>query len=234
MIDIVEHGEVRELRLRRPPANALSADLISVLRRAVTAAPREGVRAMVLSGSPGMFSAGLDVPQLLTLDRTGMNAVWREFYQLLGALGSSPIPIAAAVAGHAPAGGTVLAIFCDWRIAAEGNWKLGLNEVQVGLRLPPVIYAALRRLVGTRNAEQLAVTGRILSPQQALTMGLVDEVVAQELVLPRAVAWCEELLKLPRFAMEGTRADARADLAEICDKAMVDERDCSGAPRRWW
>ena len=232
MIDTIEHGPVRELRLNLPPANALSGDLITALLRALGAAAHDGPKALVLSGSPGMFSAGLDVPQLLTLDRSAMNTVWREFYALLGIMASSPIPIAAAVTGHAPAGGTVLAIFCDWRVAAEGNWKLGLNEVQVGLPLPPLIYSALRRLVGTRNAEHLAVSGRIMSPAEARDLGMVDELAPLELVVPRAVAWCESLLQLPRFAMETTRKKARADLIELCEKGMAHE--VAMVADQWW
>jgi enoyl-CoA hydratase/carnithine racemase len=232
MIDTIDHGPVRELRLSRPPANALSGDLITALLRALGAAAHEGAGAVVLSGAPGMFSAGLDVPELLTLDRAAMNAVWREFYALLGIIASSPIPIAAAMTGHSPAGGMVLAIFCDWRICAEGNWKLGLNEVQVGLPLPPLIYSALRRLVGTRTAEHLAVSGRIVSPIEAVSLGMVDEVVPQELVVPRAVAWCEGLLKLPRFAMETTRKKTRADLIEGCEKGMAHEVDV--VAEQWW
>jgi len=167
----IEHGDVRELRLNRPPANALSPDLISALTRSLKAAQQDGVLALVLSGKPGMFSAGLDIPLLLTLNRSDMAALWRVFYELLRALAVSPLPIVAAITGHAPAGGTVLAIFCDWRIAAEGNWKIGLNEVQVGLQLPPVIYLALRRLVGVRQAERLGVRGLLLSPAEAAAAG---------------------------------------------------------------
>jgi len=94
-----------------------------------------------------MFSAGLDVPFLLTLDRPAIAALWRTFYALLRALAGSPLPIAAAVTGHAPAGGAVLMLFCDWRVMADGAWKVGLNEVQVGLTLPPVIFQAFKRQV---------------------------------------------------------------------------------------
>src|SRR4051794_7361477 len=155
-IAITDYGTVRELRLDRPPANALAPDLIAALAEAVAAAPGAGARAIVLSGRPGRFSAGLDVPLLLTLDRPALADLWHDFYRLLLALAASPIPIAAALTGHAPAGGTVLALYCDWRVMAEGDWRLGLNEVQVGLALPPVIFAALRRQVGPRQAERLA------------------------------------------------------------------------------
>src|SRR5438445_8388135 len=177
MLLFLDHGPVREIRLNRPPANALSLELIVALREAVASAPPNGSRALLLSGTPGRFSGGLDVPLLLSYDRPTIGKLWHEFYALLKALASSPIPIAAAITGHAPAGGTVLALFCDWRIAAEGDWKIGLNEVQVGLTLPPVIYCALHRLVGTRHAQSLAVRGLLIAPAQAATLGLVDEVV---------------------------------------------------------
>jgi enoyl-CoA hydratase/carnithine racemase len=121
------------------------------------------------------------------LDRPAMDAVWRDFYGLMNALASSPIPIAPAITGHAPAGGTVRALFCDWRIAAEGDCKIGLSEVQVDLPLPPVILSALRRLVGARPAERLAVTGLLVSPSDAAMLGLVDEVVRAEQVVDRAI-----------------------------------------------
>src|SRR2546423_842072 len=162
MIHAVEHGSIRELRLDRPPANALSPELIAALKHAIQSAPGEGTRALILSGAPRRFSGGLDVPLLLGLDRPAMATLWRDFYALLGAIAASPIPIVAAITGHAPAGGTVLALFCDYRIMAEGDYKIGLNEVQVGIPVPPVILAGLRRLVGLRFGERMAVGGGLV------------------------------------------------------------------------
>lgn len=215
MITTIDYGTVRELRLDRPPANAISPELMAALQQAVAGAPGEGARALVLSGTPGMFSAGLDVPHLLTLDRPALSLAWRDFYALLHSLAASPIPIAAAITGHAPAGGTVLALFCDFRVMAEGEWRAGLNEVRVGLQLPPLIHAALRRQVGARQAERLAVTGLLLTPAEAASVGLVDERVPAERTVERAVEWCQALLALPEGAMARTRREARADLVSL-------------------
>lgn len=231
MIVSLDHGPVRELRLNRPPANAISPDLIAALRRAVEDAPGDGVRALVLSGAPGFFSGGLDVPLLLKLDRGVMNRVWCDFYELLRALACCPVPIAVAITGHAPAGGTVLALFCDYRIAAEGDWKIGLNEVQVGLPLPPVIYSALQRLVGPRQAARLAVGGLLMPPREALRLGLVDQVVPAEQAVKRAVQWCQEWLGLPSVALGFTRRLARADLVALFKPDLSREiEEISG----WW
>src|SRR2546430_11394952 len=177
MIKTLDHGAIRELRLDRPPVNALSPELIGALKKAIEAAPGDGAGALVLSGAPGRFSGGLDVPLLLGLDKAAMAAMWRDFYALLRAIAASAVPIAAAITGHGPAGGTVLPLYCDYRIMAEGEYKLGMNEVRVGIPLPPIILAGLRHLVGNRRAEQLAVSGAVLSAQEALKAGLVDELV---------------------------------------------------------
>jgi len=232
MLLIFDHGPVREVRLNRPPANALTLELMVALRQAIETAPQAGCRAMVLSGLPGRFSGGLDVPVLLGYDRTTIGKLWREFYALLRALAASPIPIATAITGHAPAGGTVLGLFCDFRIMAEGDFKIGLNEVQVGLVLPPVILAALRRLVGPREAERLAVTGLLLSPQPALTVGLIDALAPIDKVIESAIHWCEALLALPAEAMSATRHDARKDLV-ACFGPNLDA-ELQGVAESWW
>ena len=232
MIQTIDHGAVRELRLNRPPVNALSPELIIALRKAIQAAPGDGVRALILSGAPGRFSGGLDVPLLLTLDRPAMASLWRDFYALLGAIASSPIPIAAAITGHAPAGGTVLALFCDWRVMAEGDYKIGLNEAQVGLPIPPVIWVGARRLLGMRVAERLAVSGALLTSREALAAGLVDEVVPLEQVVERAMSCCERLLALPPQAMAGTRRLARADLVAVFESNL--EPELESVIAAWW
>ncbi len=232
MIKTIEHGAIRELRLDRPPANALSPELIAALKNAIQAAPREGARALLLSGSPGRFSGGLDIPVLLGLDRPAMAGVWRNFYGLLGAIAASPVPIVAAITGHSPAGGAVLAMFCDWRVMADGDYRIGLNEVQVGIPLPPVILCGLRRLVGPRQAERLAVTGELLSPPEAFRLGVVDELAAPEKVVDQAVEVCQRLISLPTEAMTSTRKLARADLAAIFETNL--EPELRRVSEGWW
>jgi len=227
-----DHGPIRELRLNRPPANALSPELILALREAIEVASQKGSRALILSGSPGRFSGGLDVPLLLGLDQAAIANLWREFYALLKALAMSPIPIAAAITGHAPAGGTVLPMFCDVRFMADGDFKVGLNEVQVGIPLPPVIVSALRRLVGPRRAERLAVSGALISPPEALAAGLIDELAPPGDVVERALIWCQALLALPPQAMAATRREARADLAAYFEQNL--EAELQAVTANWW
>jgi enoyl-CoA hydratase/carnithine racemase len=213
MLNLITHDFITEIRLARPPVNALNTDLLRALRSAIEDSVRADMRGIVLSGAPGLFSAGVDVPALLALDRAGVHEFWREFFALCSTLARAPVPLVAAITGHSPAGGAVLALFCDYRVMAEGPYRIGLNEVQVGLIVPEAIQLALRRVVGTYRAERLLVSGAMIDSAEALACGFVDELTGVDQVSTRALHWLRELLALPSHAMRVTRALARADLA---------------------
>jgi len=224
MIEQIAHpDDILEIRLARPPVNALNQELLAQLRAAIQAAPTQGARGVVISGSAGIFSAGLDVPALLKLDAAALEAAWRGFFEACSALGTSAVPSVAAITGHSPAGGAVISLYADYRIMAEGSFRIGLNEVQVGLVVPEVIQFAFRRLLGAHRAERLLVAGAMIEPKQALQIGLVDELAVADQVVPRALDWLKSTLALPRSAMLRTRAMARADLvASIGNPATLD------------
>ena len=233
MIDIIEHDSVRELRLNRPPVNALDVPFIEALVDAI----REGsqsAEAIVLSGRAGMFSAGLDVPSLLQLDRAGTEHFVRTFFGLMEVVARSPVPIASALTGHSPAGGTVIVVFTDYRVMCEGKFVMGLNEVQVGLSVPAPIFNALARWVGRKQAERLAVSGRLISPEQALEVGLVDQLEEDaESTVQAAIDWCTRLVKSPSpRAVLATRKIARADMEALFDH--FGEKDIAQFVEGWY
>lgn len=212
MLNVITHDAITEINLARPPVNALNVDLLPAIRDAVDGALAGGARGLVLSGAPGLFSAGVDVPALLGRDREGVREFWREFFHTGSTLALSPVPVVAAITGHSPAGGAVLSLFCDYRVMADGPYRIGLNEVQVGLVVPESIQLALRRIVGAYRAERLVVAGAMIESAEALALGLVDELTGVDQVVTRALRWLEGMLALPSNAMLSTRALARADL----------------------
>lgn len=214
------HGDVVELQLARLPVNALDRELCREIATALQAALADGAQGIVLSGGPNVFSAGLDVPYLLSLgdDRGALTSAWEAFFDTARALADCPVPVAAAIAGHAPAGGCVLALCCDYRVMASSPdpakpFRIGLNETQVGLVAPEGIQRLLRRVVGAHRAERLLVAGELVAAEPALAYGLIDELVQIDQVVPRALAWLQQMLALPREAMLHTRRIARADIA---------------------
>lgn len=224
LVEILEHGAIHELRLARPPVNALDPALSRAIADAVARAVGAGARGLVLSGGPKVFSAGLDVPYLVSLgaDRKTLRAAWDTFFDAARALATCPVPVAAAMAGHAPAGGCVLALCCDYRVMASGPFSIGLNETQVGLVAPDGIQHLLRRVVGPRLAERMLLTGELMLADAALAAGLVDELVEIDHVATRARTWLEQIVQLPRAPMLETRRMARADLVAALQPERIE------------
>lgn len=217
MIEIISHGMIHEIKLARPPVNALNLEILDALVGAVQAAPANGAVGLVLSGGSKVFSGGLDVPYLLGCDADDLRACWSRFFDAARVLAKSPIPTAAAIAGHSPAGGCVLALCCDYRVMAEGPCRIGLNETQVGLAVPEAIQYLMRRIVGAHQAERLIVAGALLESAQAQALGIVDVLTAPEAVTETALAWVKSTTALPQGAQRISRAIARADMAKALD-----------------
>jgi Delta3-Delta2-enoyl-CoA isomerase len=210
MLELIDHPErIRELRLARPPVNALNLELLHRIAEAVNAGSQQA--AIVITGQPGIFSAGLDVRGMLELDRDGVAAVFIELWRAQRAIALSPVPVIFGLTGHCPAGGTVLAINGDYRVLAQGDFRLGLNEVQVGLFPGAMISSVFKRLVGG-HAAQLLTRGALIDPPTALRVGLVDELCEASQVTKRALEIAGELCALPREPMLRTRALVREDL----------------------
>lgn len=233
LVQPICHGRIRELRLSRPPVNAINPDLCAALRTAIDAAVAAGAEGLVLSGGPTVFSAGLDVPFLLSIqeDARALHDAWDGFFNAARALAACPVPVVAAIAGHAPAGGCVLALCCDWRVMADGPFTIGLNETRVGIALPPGIMRLMQRAVGDRRAEAMLVAGEMIEAPQALEAGLVDELAAADHVVSRAIARLDVLLDLPRGPMLETRRLLRTGLQNALSPDSMQLDQCLES---WW
>jgi enoyl-CoA hydratase/carnithine racemase len=223
LVERIAHGAIVELRLARAPVNALDPALCTRDCARAGRGRRGGAQGIVLSGGPKVFSAGLDVPFLLGLgdDRAALMAAWEAFFGAARALAESPVPIAAALAGHAPAGGCVLALCCDYRVMAEGPYRIGLNETQVGLVAPEGIQSAdaPHRRHATRGA--YCSSAARWSTRSARSTSAWSTNSRASMKSPRVRAWLEGAAQaLPRQPMLQTRAIARADVVA----AMQPER----------
>lgn len=221
MLEIIDHGQVREIQIARPPVNALNLELVTLLTQSIRSAQSE-CRAVVLSGRQGVFCAGLDVVDLIRLDRTEMTNFWSIFLELLKTIACSEIPVAVAITGHSPAGGALMSIMGDYRVMCRGKYLIGLNETRVGLIIPPALHSIMAALVGLRAAESMLVSGALINPEDALKSGLIDALEDNTgSTIQHAIGWCEEMLSLPSHSMLGNRAVARRHfhLDFVSDKA---------------
>jgi enoyl-CoA hydratase/carnithine racemase len=205
------------IRLDRPKANALSAAVLGQLQAAAGELRDDPPGAVVLWGGRRIFAAGADIVEL---DDSGAGAVGAAFAAALGALAAVPRATIAAVNGYALGGGLELALACDFRVCGE-NAHFGLPEVQLGVIPGGGGTQRLPRLIGASRAKEMILTGRRVGAEEAMSIGLVNRVVAPDFVLEASLAWAAELARGPLVAhalakaavdrgLEGTLADGLA------------------------
>ena len=175
--------DVALVRLDRPKANALSAAVLAQLHAVATTLHDDPPGAVVLWGGRRIFAAGADIVEL---GDSGAGAVGASFADALGALASVPRATIAAVNGYALGGGLELALACDFRVCAEDS-RLGLPEVLLGVLPGGGGTQRLPRLIGSSRAKELIFTGRQVRAEEALSIGLVNRVVAPDDVLEEAL-----------------------------------------------
>jgi enoyl-CoA hydratase/carnithine racemase len=194
------------IRLNNEVTNALNLDVVNDLSSAV-AQVKSASHGIVLAGGAKFFCIGFDLPTLLKLDRIGMSRFFYEFNQVAFNLFTLPLPTACVMAGHAIAGGNILALTCDYRFAASGKKLIGLNEVRLGVPVPYLADLMLRQTIGDRAATEMLYHGTFVTSSEAERIGLVDKVAPQEELEDRAVEKIAELAALPRAAFTAIKAN---------------------------
>ena len=204
-------GGVLIATLSRGKANALDAETLQALHAVVQRVTEDDeIRALVVaSGSPRFFSTGFDVGEVFRYDGNQMRSFFSTFIDVYEGLQAMPKGVVAAVSGHAYAGGAVLALACDWQIMTDAPCGFALNEVDVGVILPPGITRLVVNRLGTGYARQLLLSGEPASPTDALRIGLVNELAAPDEVLPRAVSRAQCFASKPPAAFAAIKTKLR-------------------------
>src|SRR6266513_5511177 len=189
--------------LDRPPANSYDKSYMDELDAAIEEARRDDtVRAILLrSANEKFFSAGADVSVFAKSGLDEQNAFVVCANEAMAKFESTPKVVVAAIGGHCLGGGLEMALCCDFRVAAEGSYRIGLPEVTLGLLPGTGGTQRLPRLIGKQKALDLMLTGRTLSPQEAKDAGLIDEVVPPGDLLERAVARATGYATGPTYAI---------------------------------
>lgn len=216
-------GPVRTLTLDRPERrNAMTPEmqqeLIDALEAAVATA---SVRVLVLAGAGEAFCAGLDLSVLQAMQGRSadeLNEDARRIARMFHTLYALPLPTIAAVNGHAIAGGTGLATLCDFTLAVP-EAKFGYTEVRIGF-VPALVSAYLALQVGAKRARELLLTGRLFSAAEALSFGMVSEVVAAEDLASRTAELAATLVRNSPESLRATKALLTAQHQEWLDAAL--------------
>jgi enoyl-CoA hydratase len=199
-----QYPGIATLLLSRPPTNALTRQVYrEIVSAAAELGTREDVGAVIVFGGHEIFCAGDDMTALQTLtaeEAAGAAQVGREAVEALAAI---PKPTVAAITGYALGSGLTLALAADWRVAGD-NVKVGATEILDGF--PPGETARLALAIGESKAKDLVFTGRFVDAKEALTLGLIDEMVAPDAVYDAAAAWAQRLVSHPVQVLAAAKA----------------------------
>ncbi|MFN8544140.1 MAG: enoyl-CoA hydratase/isomerase family protein [Candidatus Binatia bacterium] len=206
------------LTFARPPVNALDLTVSEAFYEALVAAEAAG-RPLVLTGAGTCFSAGIDTKRIPAYPPAEQQRMIDTVNRTLRRLHAFPAPVVAAVNGHALGGGLVVALACDFRIVAAGALRLGLTEVTAGVPFPAAGLLITQTALAPATVRQLVLSGRVIGPEEAVALGVADEVAAPDAVVTRAVALAAQLAAASAYTR--VKAQLRADVLARIDHVVA-------------
>ena len=218
MIHREDHDDIAVLRLEHGKVHALDVELLQDLVRALTEVDAEGVRAVVLTGTGTTFSAGVDLARVVEGGRTYLDRFLPLLTEALLRMFTLPRPLVAAINGHAIAGGCLFAAASDHRVFVEGEARIGVPELLVGVPFPTIALEILRFAVPGAHLQELVYGGRNYPPADALRLRLVDEVAPAAVVLPRALAVARQFAHVPAESFRIVKASLRRPALERVER----------------
>ncbi|XP_008190991.2 enoyl-CoA delta isomerase 1, mitochondrial [Tribolium castaneum] len=223
-VAVNEKTGVATATLNRPPVNSMNLELLTEISNTLTQLEQNKCRGLILtSSSKSVFSAGLDILEMYKPDPSRLKEWWTALQQTWIKLYGSSYPTVAVINGHAPAGGCLLSLSCEYRIMLN-NFTIGLNETQLGIVAPQWFIASMRNVIGTRQTELALTSGNLFSTDEALKIGMIDEVAAsKEDGIARAEKFCGRFARIPPIARARSKLGVRgADIQDLTNNLQKD------------
>jgi len=242
MIDVMEQGDIAVVEMHHGKANALDVAFCDALTLRFQRLRETSSRAVVLTGQGKMFSAGVDLPQMVEAGVPYIREFLPALHRLYDTIFNFPKPVVAAINGHAIAGGCILACCADHRLMAQDGGRMGVTEILVGVPFPPLAFEVMRSVTAPQYLAEAILTGATVTPDEAVARGWVNALVPREDILSRAVAAAEKLaavspaafatgkrqLRPPapeRMAESGAALDAEVTEIWVADATLARMRD---------
>lgn len=215
MIERTESEGIVTLRLAHGKASAMDLELCDELSREIEGC--ENAAAVILTGTGSIFSAGVDLFRILNDGDAYTARFLPALERTIRLLFTLERPVVAAVNGHAIAGGCILAAACDIRLLAQGNGRMGIPELLVGVPFPAIALEVMRFAVAPQRFQEIVYTGGTFAADDALARGFVDEIVPADAVMSRATDFAKRLADIPRAAFAQVKRQLRAPAIAAAD-----------------
>jgi enoyl-CoA hydratase/carnithine racemase len=215
-IETTTEDQVMILKLNRGVTNAINGELLKELGNLLQMVrDKKEITALVItSANDKFFSLGFDLPELYLLEPQEFKTFFVSFYHFCMDLYTLPKPAIAALTGHAIAGGFILASCCDYRFISQGKKFCALNEIHLGAPVPHFADAILRQMIGDHGATEMMYSGKMIPPEEARQIGIVDALLPAERVCYEATVKARELGRLPTRAFAAIKANKTRSVAE--------------------
>ncbi|XP_022130101.2 enoyl-CoA delta isomerase 1, mitochondrial-like [Pieris rapae] len=223
-----DNDEIAIVTMQRPPVNSLNLELLQALSKTIDEIAKGDFRAMVLtSASPTVFSAGIDIMEMYKPDMKRAEQFWTTLQDVWLKLFETKLITAAAVNGHSPAGGCLLAMACEYRAMVSGKYTIGLNETALGIVAPRWFMDCMLNTIPQREAEIALTTGKLFTIEEAMKVGLIDEAAKdKDDAIEKCKGFIAKFDNIPPLAREVTKKKFRASSSQWLKnnkKADLDE-----------
>lgn len=232
-IQITIKDKIAVIALDRGRSNPINHQMVKELAASIRVIEKDSdVAGVILTGKQGFFSSGVDLIEAFGYDLQQTRYFWTDFFELQRVLLSFKKPMVASISGHSPAGGCVLTICCDYRLMAEGEYIIGLNEIPVGIIVPESIFEVYAFWIGKQKAYQYLLEGKLINVSQALTIGLIDEVCPADSLLARAEKKIRTYMQFNPVTWSQSKLNLRNELISHLNKDQSTTID--QMLTQWW
>lgn len=232
-INVTIKDRLALITLNRSKSNALNREMITELNDMLhNIANDANIGGAIITGREHFFSAGLDLIELYSYNEEEIRSFWLLFLEFTANITAFKKPLVAAINGHAPAGGCVIALACDGRVMAEGKYIIGLNEVPVGIIVPDSIFKLYSFWLGSANACRSLLEGKLFSPEEALTIGLVDELVNPDSIMTAAERRIRKYMAFEPNTWQQSKLNIRKEL--IAGMSADQSQTLDMMITQWW
>ena len=232
-INVTIKDRLALITLNRGKSNALNREMITELTDMLyNIGNDDNIGGVVITGKEHFFSAGLDLIELYSYNAEEIKSFWKLFLDFGAKITAFKKPMVAAINGHAPAGGCVIALACDARVMAEGKYIIGLNEVPVGIIVPESIFQLYAFWLGKAHASRSLLEGKLFSPEEALQTGLVDELVNPNTIMTAAERKIRKYMAFEPNTWQQSKLNIRKEL--IAATAADQSETLDAMLAQWW
>jgi enoyl-CoA hydratase len=207
MIERSTSGNVVTVRLNHGKVSALDLEFAEAIALVFNELATSDARAVILTGTGSTFTAGVDLYRIVDGGREYVERFFPALARLILDLFAFPKPLVVAVNGHAIAGGCIFTLCGDYRVMAAGTYRIGIPELLVGVPFPASVLEVIRFALPPQHLQMLMYTGRVVEPEEALRLGIIDEVAPD--VMARAEAVASRLASLPPDALQLAKRQLR-------------------------